>query len=179
MSSQLKIPHLPQSQFEGLDPLVGGDGNELIHLSQVLAAHPDDSGAYRRMYEALRRWLDHNAFLAYVSESPKFYKVRTRSGFDLNVPKDRAIAPSFPSTESSLLHSAAKWLAISILGLFLGGVLTVLAGPIIISQACAAWATQHLNRAEKARAITFILSALLLMFVGTILSALLIVHIIY
>ncbi len=180
MSSRLKILRPFQTRpGETADPLGGGDTNELIRLSQILSSRPDDTDVQRQMYDAMRRWLDRNAFLAYVSESRKLYQVRTRSGLYLNVPKDRALVPVYPLPEPSLLHSASRWLAASILGLFLGGALTVLAGPVIISQVAAAWATQHPSRSEKARAITLVLCALLLMIVGTILSALLVVHIIY
>jgi hypothetical protein len=183
-SSQLKASsglHPPETleRHSTLSNRSDADSDELLkRLSKVAEANPDDPETRRLEYHALKRLLERNAYLGYCSESEKLYNVRTGIGLDVNVIKDRNVVPPYPPREASPLHSPSRWLAAAFLGLFLAGVPTLICSPISILVTLDALINRPLSRADKGRALTFILTAVALFAVGALFSAFLIIHII-
>ncbi len=108
---------------------------QLMCLSRAYSldtAYPDAKKELRTAVQAL---LKQEPFLAYVHETEEFYQVR--SGLDLliNIPKNRTFETPYLQKAPGLARPAFRWLSVSLLALFLGGIGAVLLAPITAFQA--------------------------------------------
>jgi hypothetical protein len=86
-----------------------------------------------------------------------------RSGRDLliNVPKDRTFETPYLKRKPGLAQPAFRWLSLSLLALFLGGVGAVLFAPIAAFQALRLQASAPTDGERVRLSIVFILSVLI------------------
>jgi hypothetical protein len=149
----------------------------LAYLSQALLFNPTHPLARQRMYHALQRLLQRDAFLAYVDENEGVYQVHTASGQSLVVPKDRAISLPYPPKQRSLLQWAYRWLGWALLGLLPAGLGTLVCAPVAAILALLAW-QRPLDQADIIRSIIIMLSAAVLWFGALPLYIILVLHLI-
>ena len=148
----------------------------LVCLSQAVSLAPDQPTAQRRIYETLKAFLNRKPFLRYAHENPLVYHIATADGLALAVPKDRAISPPYPLPKPSALRPAFRWFGLSLLGLLIAGLGTLVFAPISASLAWAA-SKRASDPGLRRRARAIVVYALLLWLLGLLLSALFLVHV--
>lgn len=123
----------------------------LICLNQVNELAPHHPLAWEKTYQALRLLMDQNPFLAYLDETEHLYHVKNGAVLAISVPKQRA-RPETYALEKRPLAAAGRWLALSIFGLFLAGLGTLLFVPLTILAVL--WANRNpLPRAEQVKSV--------------------------
>src|SRR6266498_4665797 len=103
---------------------------QLMCLSRAYSldtAYPDAKKELRTAVQAL---LKQEPFLAFVHETEEFYQVRSGRDMLVNIPKNRSFEQPYLQKAPGLARSAFRWLSLSLLALFLGGVGAVLLAPI-------------------------------------------------
>ncbi len=148
----------------------------LVYLSQAASLAPELPTAQQRLYETLKAFLNRNPFLRYAHENPVLYHIATAEGLALAVPKDRAIAPPYPPPKPSPLRPAFRWFGLSLLGLLIAGLGTLIFAPISASLAWSA-STRVTDPGQRKRARAIVVYALLLWLLALLLSGLILVHI--
>lgn len=150
---------------------------KLMCLSKTLSLAPQHEQAQLRMYEALRYYLAEEPFLRFAEETEGLYRVLTREGRSVLVPKDRAEAPPYPPIEPTPLQPVSRWLVYSLLGLPLAGLITVVCAPIA---ALLAWrvSQQRLQTHDRRRALMALLFAVVLLAAGLFLSFIFVLHLV-
>ena len=103
---------------------------QLMCLSRAYSLDPAFTDAKKELRTAVQALLKQEPFLAYVHETEEFYQVR--SGLDLliNIPKNRVFETPYLHKVPGLPKPAFRWLSISLLALFLGGVGAIVLAPI-------------------------------------------------
>ncbi|HLF74812.1 MAG TPA: hypothetical protein VI524_10725 [Anaerolineales bacterium] len=103
---------------------------QLMCLSRAYSLDPAFPDAKKELRAAVQALLKQEPFLAYVHETEEFYQVR--SGLDLliNIPKNRVFETPYLHKVPGLPKPAFRWLSISLLALFLGGVGAIVLAPI-------------------------------------------------
>ncbi len=147
----------------------------LFSLSQVHRLDPNNSIAKEYTYRALWRMLERDPFLAYLDETKDLYYVRSQEYLSLAIPKDRAEQDPFPVQQPAALASANRLLVLSILGLVVAGLGTLLFAPLTILAAFAA-ARAPIGKQNKLRAWIILLIALALLGPAILLGLLFFVH---
>ncbi len=144
-------------------------------LSRIIALDPQHPAAQTALHQSLQRFLEDDAFLAYVGESNAMYYTRTNTGLVLTVPKKHAVSESYPPREPSLLRQAYRRLGLALFGLALAGLGTLIFAPLAIISAVQAG--EHAKtRADQTRALIVIGAALLLCGLAIPLAALFLAH---
>lgn len=146
-----------------------------LFLCRALLLNPKHPIAQRRMHKLLQLTLEHDACLAYVDETDTFYRVRTGAGQPLIVPKGRAVSTSHLPGVLSPLQPALNWLGLTLLGLLLAGLGTLVCAPVAILLALRA-RKQPLSRPDATRVKVVLAIAVLLWLCGLLLSTLLFIH---
>jgi hypothetical protein len=148
---------------------------KLFYLSKALVLVPQHMLAKRSLYQTLKIYLEQDPFLLYFEETSSLYRVICGEKFVITVPKDRAIAPSYPPTKPTDLQSAYRWLGFSLLGLLLAGLGTLVCAPFA---ALFAWRASHqpLTMEDRRRAQIALIYAAVLWMVGMLFSFLLLLH---
>ncbi len=144
-------------------------------LSRIIALSPNHPAAQAALHQSLQRFLEEDAFLAYVGESNVMYYARTNTGLVLTVPKKHAVPETYPPREPSPLRLAYRRLGFALLGLALAGLGTLLFAPLAIIAATQAGGRAK-TRADQIRAFIVIGAALLLCGLAIPLFALLLMH---
>ncbi|HSL29824.1 MAG TPA: hypothetical protein VK900_11540 [Anaerolineales bacterium] len=108
---------------------------KLMCLSRAYSLDPEHSEAKRELRLAVHTLLKQEPFLAYVHETEELYQVRSGRDLLINVPKDRAFETPYLKKKPGLAQPAFRWLSLSLLALFLGGVGAVFFAPIAAFQA--------------------------------------------
>ncbi len=144
-------------------------------LSRIIALNPQHLAAQTSLHHALERFLEGNAFLAYVGESGTMYYIRTNTGLVLTVPKKHAVTEPYPPREPSPLRPAYRRLGLALFGLAVAGLGTVLFAPLAIVSAIQA-GQQARTKADQIRALIVIGTALFLCCLAIPLSALFLMH---
>ena len=134
---------------------------QLMCLSHAYSLAPDDAQTKKELRSAVHALIKQEPFLAYVYETEKFYQVRSGRDLLINVPKDRAFEVPYLKKPPGLARPAFRWLSLSVLALFLGGVGAVLFAPIAAFQALRLQASAP-SEAERTRLlIVFILAVII------------------
>ena len=144
-------------------------------LSRIIALNPQHPDAQEALHQSLQRFLEANAFLAYVGESNTTYFIHTNTGLVLTVPKKHAIPEPYPPREPSLLRQGYRRLGLALFGLALAGLGTFLFAPLAMISAYQA--VQHARtKADQIRALIIIVAALLLCGLAVPLCILFLMH---
>jgi hypothetical protein len=107
----------------------------LMCLSHAYSLDSNDSQTRTELRHAIHTLLKQEPFLAYVYETEEFYQVRSGRDLLINIPKNRTFEIPFLKKAPGLAKPAFRWLSLSLLALFLGGVGAVLFAPIAAFQA--------------------------------------------
>ena len=133
----------------------------LMCLSRAYSLDTAFPDAKKELRTAVQTLLKQEPFLAYVHETEAFYQVRSGRDLLVNIPKNRAFETPYLQKTPEFSWPAFRWLSISLLALFLGGVGAVLLAPITAFQALRLQAASP-SRGDQMRLwIVFILSVII------------------
>jgi len=94
----------------------------LMCLSRAYSLDTAFPDAKKESRTAVQTLLKQEPFLAYVHETEEFYQVRSGRDLLVNIPKNRAFEKPYLQKTPEFSRPAFRWLSISLLALFLGGV---------------------------------------------------------
>ena len=133
----------------------------LMCLSRAYSLDTAFPDAKKELQTAVQTLLKQEPFLAYVHETEEFYQVRSGRDLLVNIPKNRAFEKPYLQKTPEFSRPAFRWLSISLLALFLGGVGALLLAPITAFQALRLQAASP-SRGDRMRLwIVFILSVII------------------
>ena len=107
---------------------------QLMCLSRAYSLDPAFPDAKKELRIAIHGLLKQEPFLAYVHETEELYQVRSGRDLLINIPKNRVFETPYLQRAPGLAKPAFRWLSLSLLALFLGGVGAVLLAPITVFQ---------------------------------------------
>ena len=121
--------------------------------------------------------MDRKPFLAYLEETDELYWVLNADRVVLSIPKKRApVNPSPPEgPPTTPLRPAHRWLTMSILGLLLAGVGTVVFAPLAALAAIRAHQSVR-TRAEQVSSTVVLIASFGLFMIGVIFGLLFLLH---
>jgi hypothetical protein len=131
---------------------------QLMCLSRAYSLDPKFSDAKEDLRIAVQGLLKQEPFLAYVHETDEFYQVRSGREMLINIPKNRTFEIPYLKKKPGPAHPAFRWLSLSLLALFLGGVGAVLFAPVAAFQALRLHASAP-SEAERVRLLIVFLLA--------------------
>ena len=130
-------------------------------LSRAYSLDPHYPETQEALRTAVHTLLKQEAFLAYVYETEAFYQVRSGRELLINIPKNRTFEIPYLKKKPGLAQPAFRWLSVSVLALFLGGVGAVVFAPIAAFQALRLHASAP-SEGERVRLlIVFLLSVII------------------
>jgi len=133
----------------------------LMCLSRAFSLDPKDLDTKKELHESVQILLKQEPFLAYVYETEAFYQVRSGRDLLINIPKNRSFETPYLKQAPGLARPAFRWLSLSLLALFLGGVGAVLLAPVAAFQALRLQAASP-SRGDRVRLlIVFILAVII------------------
>ena len=134
---------------------------KLMCLSRAYSLDSADPETKKELRTAIRALLKQEPFLAYVHETEAFYQVRSGRDLLINIPKNRIFETPYLRKAPGPAEPAFRWLSLSLLFLFLGGVGAVLLAPITAFQALRLQ-TSSRSRSDRIRLwIVFSLSVII------------------
>jgi hypothetical protein len=144
------------------------------HLNELAPGYQD---RYNIAFFALKELLDKNPFLAYLEETDELYRVLNADRLVLSIPKKRAPVNSSPpeQPQPGPLTAAYRWLTISIVGLLLAGIGTVLFAPLAALAAIRAQQSLR-SQSERLSSTVVLILACLFFMIGVIFSLLFVLH---
>jgi hypothetical protein len=144
------------------------------HLNELAPGFQD---RYNVAFFALKDLLEQDPFLAYLEETDNLYRVINSDRVVLSIPKKRAPADPYPPLEPQPgpLRAAYRWLTMSIVGLLLAGIGTVVFAPLAAVAAMRAQQSLH-SPAERVRSAIVLILAFGLFIVGFLFSILFFLH---
>jgi hypothetical protein len=144
------------------------------HLNELAPGYQD---RYNVAFFALKDLLDQDPFLAYLEETDDLYRVINSDRVVLSIPKKRAPVVSYPPEEPKPgpLRAAYRWLAMSIAGLLLAGLGTVVFAPLAALAAIRAQHSLH-SHPERLRAAVVLILSFGLFVLGFLFSILFVLH---
>lgn len=148
---------------------------QLMCLSRAYSLDPNDLDIKKELRSALQTLLKQEPFLAYVYETEEFYQVRSGRDLLVNVPKNRTFEIPYLKKMPGLAQPAFRWLSLSIVALFLGGVGAVIFAPIAAFQALRLH-TSAPSEAERIRLLIVFLLAVIIWLTAIPISWLLLIR---
>lgn len=133
---------------------------QLLCLSRAYSLDPNDADTKKELHDAVHTLLQQEPFLAYVYETEAFYQVRSGRDLLINIPKNRTFETPYLKKKPGPAQPAFRWLALSLLALFLGGVGAVLCAPIAAFQALRLQASAPSDGERVRLLIVFILAVI-------------------
>jgi hypothetical protein len=108
---------------------------QLMCLSRAYSLDATAADTKKELRTAIHSLLKQEPFLAYVHETEELYQVRSGRDLLINIPKNRVFERPYLQRARGLAQPAFRWLTLSLLVLFLGGVGAVLLAPFTALQA--------------------------------------------
>jgi hypothetical protein len=134
---------------------------QLMCLSRAYSLDPAFPDAKKELRTAIQTLLKQEPFLAYVHETEEFYQVRSGRDLLINIPKNRTFETPYLKKAPGFAKPAFRWLSISLLALFLGGLGAVFLAPITAFHVLRLQASSP-SRGDRVRLwIVFILSVII------------------
>jgi hypothetical protein len=134
---------------------------QLMCLSHAYSLDPNHPQTKKELCTAVHILLKQEPFLAYVYETEQFYQVRSGRDLLINIPKNRTFETPYLKKAPEPSQPAFRWLSLSLVGLFLGGVGAVLFAPITAFQALRLQASASSDRERVRLLIVFILAVII------------------
>jgi hypothetical protein len=122
----------------------------LMCLSRAYSLDSTAPETKQELRTAIHGLLKQEPFLAYVHETEQFYQVRSGRDLLINIPKNRNFETPYLQKAPGHAKPALRWLSLSLLFLFLGGVGAVLLAPITAFQALRLQASSR-SRSDRVR----------------------------
>jgi hypothetical protein len=123
---------------------------QLMCLSRAYSLNSTSAETKKELRTAIHGLLKQEPFLAYVHETEEFYQVRSGRDLLINIPKNRVFERPYLQKIPGLAGPAFRWLTLSLLVLFLGGVGAVLLAPFTAFQALRLQTVSH-SRSDRIR----------------------------
>lgn len=138
---------------------------------------PGYQDKYNLAFYALKELLDKDPFLRYLEETDELYRVINAERMVLSIPKKRAPANSPAPDQASpgRMKGAYWWLTLSILGLLLAGIGTVIFAPLAALAAVRIQESVQ-SHAERVSSTVVLIAACVLFMIGVLFSILFILH---
>jgi hypothetical protein len=132
---------------------------------------------YNVAFFALKERLDKNPFLAYLEETDELYRVIDADRMVLSISKKRAPVEPYPppETQPNPLKPAYRWLRLSLIGLLLAGIGTVVFAPLAVLAAARAQQSVK-SRSERVISTVVMIVASILFVTGVVFSLLFALH---
>ena len=149
----------------------------LMCVNRLNELAPGYQDRYNVAFFALKEALDKNPFLAYLEETEELYRVLNADRVVLTIPKKRAPVNLSPpeQTQSGPLKTAYRWLTLSLIGLLLAGIGTVIFAPL--AALAAIRAQQYVkSHPERISATVVLMVSFGLFMIGVVFSLLFILH---
>jgi hypothetical protein len=134
---------------------------QLMCLSHAYSLDPNYPETKKELHTAVHTLLKQEPFLAYVYETEQFYQVRSGRDLLINVPKSRTFETPYLKKVPGHSQPAFRWLSLSLIALFLGGVGAVLCAPIAAFQALRLQASAPSDGERVRLLIVFILAVII------------------
>src|SRR5574341_959256 len=134
---------------------------QLMCLSRAYSLDSTAPETKNELRTAIYGLLRQEPFLAYVHETEEFYQVRSGRDLLVNIPKNRTFETPYLKKAPGLAKPAFRWLSLSLLALFLGGVGAVLFAPIAAFHALRLQASAPTDGERVRLLIVFILAVLI------------------
>ena len=134
---------------------------QLMCLSRAYSLDPNNPDIKKELYNAVHTLVKQEPFLAYVYETEVFYQVRSGRDLLVNIPKNRTFEIPYLKKAPGLAKPAFRWLSLSLLALFLGGVGAVLLAPVAAFQALRLQASAPSDGDRVRLLIVFILAVII------------------
>lgn len=115
--------------------------------------------------------------IEFISQSRDSYTVKTDTGQVLTIAKTGSAKQDDYSVMQGEFHH--KWMQLAVLGLPLGGVLTVIFTPLVIWRNISLLRIKNLSKRERIHAKNLIITTVILFFLGIILFSLFIMHLLF
>jgi hypothetical protein len=146
-------------------------------VNQLNELAPGYQDRYNVAFYALKELLDEKPYLAYLEETAELYRVINADRVVLSIPKKRAsVYPSPPEQSTATpLSPAYRWLTMSIVGLLLAGIGTVIVAPLAVLAAIRAHHASR-TRTEQVSSTVVLIVAFGLFMLGVIFSLLFLLH---
>lgn len=144
------------------------------HLNELAPSYQD---RHNIAFFAFKELFDEKPYLAYLAETDELYRVINIDRVVLSIPKKRARFAPYPPEQptASPLRLAYRWLILSMVGLLVAGIGTVIFAPM--AAVAAIRADQSLGtRAERAQAMIVLLASTGLFFIGILFTILFALH---
>jgi len=148
---------------------------QLMCLSRAYSLDPKSLDTKIQLRTAVQNLLKQEPFLAYVHETEEFYQVRSGSEMLINIPKNRIFEIPYLKKKPGLAQPAFRWLSLSILALFLGGVGAVVFAPVAAFQALRLHASTP-SEGERVRLVIVFLLAVIIWLAAIPISWLLLIR---
>jgi hypothetical protein len=144
------------------------------HLNELAPGYQD---RYNVAFFALKELLDKNPFLAYLEETEDLYRVLNADRLVLSIPKKRAPVNFSPAEQPQLrpLRAAYRWLTLSIVGLLLAGIGTVIFSALAALAAIRAQQSLE-SHPERVSSTVILIGACILFMIGVMFSLLFVLH---
>lgn len=133
---------------------------KLMCLSRAYSLDPKHSETKKELRLAVHALLKQEPFLAYVHETEELYQVRSGRDLLINIPKDRTFEIPYLRKKPGLAQPAFRWLSLSLLALFLGGLGAVFFAPVAAFQALRLQASAPSEPERVRLLIVFILAVI-------------------
>jgi hypothetical protein len=134
---------------------------KLMCLSRAYSLDSAAPETKKELRSAIHSLLKQEPFLAYVHETEEFYQVRSGRDLLINIPKNRVFETPYLKQAPGLAKKAYRWLSLSLLFLFLGGVGAAVVAPITAFHALRLQAVSR-SRSDRIRSwIVFSLSVII------------------
>ena len=148
---------------------------QLMCLSRAYSLDPDYQDPKKDLRTAIQTLLKQEPFLAYVYETDKLYQVRSGRDLLINIPKNRTFETPYLKKPPGLAKPAYRWLTLSLLALFLGGVGAVVFAPIAAFQALRLQASVP-SREDRVRLWIVLILSIIIWFIAIPISWLLLIR---
>ena len=148
---------------------------QLMCLSRAYSLDPKSPDTKIQLRTAVQNLLKQEPFLAYVHETEEFYQVRSGRELLINIPKNRTFEIPYLKKKPGLAQPAFRWLSLSILALFLGGVGAVVFAPVAAFQALRLHASTP-SEGERVRLVIVFLLAVIIWLAAIPISWLLLIR---
>jgi hypothetical protein len=148
---------------------------QLMCLSRAYSLDPKFPDTKIQLRTAIQNLLKQEPFLAYVHETEEFYQVRSGRELLINIPKNRTFEIPYLKKKPGLAQPAFRWLSLSILALFLGGVGAVVCAPVAAFQALRLHASTP-SEGERIRLVIVFLLAVIIWLAAIPISWLLLIR---
>jgi|RhiMetdeSRZDD1v2_1073273.scaffolds.fasta_scaffold59990_3 hypothetical protein len=144
------------------------------HLNELAPGYQD---RHDIAFFALKELFDEKPYLAYLAETDELYRVINTDRVVLNIPKKRARFEPYPPVQPTAgpLRLAYRWLILSMVGLLVAGIGTVVFAPMAAVAAIRADQSPG-TRAERGKATVVFLVSVGLFMIGVIFLILFVLH---